>query len=205
MPYYAAPNVAVTFAIAKSGQTINFAAIPDKTFGVDDGDFDVSATASSGLPVSFAAAGPCTVTGVTVHITGVGDCTITASQAGNENYNPASLSRTFRTAWIFDGLVWPVGDNGFSGQAGQTVLITFKLGDNYGLDVLAAGYPKSKPCGAADTALTSTTSANNGLKITSTRRYEYLLKIDKQWAGQCREFVVQLRDNTVHRAELRFK
>ena len=71
--------------------------LADKTFGVDDGDFDVSATATSGLPVSFAAAGPCTITGKTVHITGVGDCTITASQGGNANFNAApSVSRTFR-------------------------------------------------------------------------------------------------------------
>ena len=183
VPYYAAPDVVRTFAIAKASQTIAFGPLADKTFGVDDGDFDVSATATSGLPVSFAAAGPCTVTGVTVDITGVGDCTITASQAGNVNYEAApSVSRTFRTAWIFDGLVWPIGANGFSGSAGGTTLITFKLGDNYGLDVLAAGYPKSKQCGAADSTLVSTTSANNGLKITSARRYEYLLKIDKAWA-----------------------
>ena len=205
VPYYAAPDVVRTFAIAKADQTIDFAPLPDKTFGVDDGDFTVSATATSGLPVSFAAAGPCTVTGVTVDITGVGDCTITASQAGNANYEAApNVSRTFRTAWIFDGLVWPIGANGFSGEAGKTVLITFKLGDDYGLDVLADGYPKSKQCGAADGALASTTTANNGLRVTG-RRYEYLLKIDKGWAGQCREVVVKLRDNTVHRAVLRFK
>ena len=44
---------------------------PNKTFG--DPDFSVSATATSGLPVSFAASGNCTVTSPspgTVHITG---------------------------------------------------------------------------------------------------------------------------------------
>ena len=114
------------------------------------------------------------------------------------------MSRTFRTAWIFEGLVWPIGANGFTGEAGKTALITFKLGDDYGLDVLAAGYPKSKQCGAVDGALASTTSANSGLKVVG-RRYEYLLKLEKAWAGQCRELVVKLRDNTVHRAELRIK
>ena len=56
----------------------------DKTYG--DPDFDVSATASSGLAVSFGASGSCTVSGQTVHLTGAGTCTITASQAGNANY-----------------------------------------------------------------------------------------------------------------------
>src|SRR5204862_454668 len=72
------------FSIAKASQTITFAALPGKTYG--DADLTVSATASSGLGVSFTAAGSCTVTGSTVHLTGAGSCTITAAQAGNGNY-----------------------------------------------------------------------------------------------------------------------
>src|SRR5262249_12811270 len=88
--YNPAPNVPQSFTIAKSSQTITFGALANKTFG--DPDFTVSATASSGLPVSFAGGGDCTVTSPspgTVHLTGAGSCTITASQAGNSNYNPA--------------------------------------------------------------------------------------------------------------------
>src|SRR4029077_12269634 len=51
--------------------------------------FNVSATASSGLAVSFTATGNCTIAGNTVHLTGVGSCTITASQPGNANFNAA--------------------------------------------------------------------------------------------------------------------
>src|SRR5207253_6045322 len=74
----------------KVNQTITFGPLANKTFG--DPDFPVSATASSGLPVSFSASGQCTVTSPspgTVHITGAGSCTITASQAGNGTYNSA--------------------------------------------------------------------------------------------------------------------
>ena len=60
-------------------QTITFAALADKTFG--DADFTVSATASSGLPVSFSATGNCTVLASTVHLTGAGSCTITRPPA----------------------------------------------------------------------------------------------------------------------------
>ena len=77
-----------TFTIAKGSQTISFAALADKTLG--DPDFTVSATASSGLPVSFAATGNCTVSGSTVHLTAAGSCTITASQSGNVNYDAAA-------------------------------------------------------------------------------------------------------------------
>src|SRR5215831_18384481 len=78
-------------------QTINFASLTDKTFG--DPDFTVSATASSGLPVSFAASGGCTVTTATVHLTAGGSCTITASQAGDAlNAAATPVPQTFNIA-----------------------------------------------------------------------------------------------------------
>ncbi len=82
-------------------QTISFATIPDKTYG--DADFTISPTASSGLAVSLAASGQCTVNSAvapaTVHITGAGSCSITASQSGNAAYNPAlDVTRTFSIA-----------------------------------------------------------------------------------------------------------
>src|SRR5207302_213223 len=86
--YNAAANVPQSFSIAKANQTITFGALANKTFG--NADFNVSATASSGLPVGFAATGNCTIAGNTVHITGAGSCTITASQPGNANFNAAT-------------------------------------------------------------------------------------------------------------------
>ena len=52
----------------------------------------MSATASSGLAVTFSSltTGVCTVAGSTVTIVGAGACTIRASQAGNANYNAAA-------------------------------------------------------------------------------------------------------------------
>src|SRR6185295_19269772 len=61
-----------------------------------DADFSVSATASSGLAVSFTAAGQCTIAMTTVHITTAGSCTLTAHQAGDGNYNAApDVPQTF--------------------------------------------------------------------------------------------------------------
>jgi hypothetical protein len=74
--------------VGVAGQTIAFGTISKKTFG--DADFGISATASSQLPVSFAATGNCTVSGNQVSITAAGNCTITASQAGNASYAPAT-------------------------------------------------------------------------------------------------------------------
>jgi hypothetical protein len=92
--YAPATPVSQAFAIGKADQTISFGPLPARTFG--DPDFTVSATASSGLPVSFAAAGNCSVSGSTVHLTASGSCTITASQGGDANYNAAaSVPQTF--------------------------------------------------------------------------------------------------------------
>jgi Regulator of Chromosome Condensation (RCC1) repeat protein/PASTA domain-containing protein len=89
-----AQNVSRTFAIAKAGQAIAFGPLANKTYG--DPDFGVHALASSGLPVSFAAGGNCAISGTAVHLSGVGSCTITASQGGNATFNPApAFSRSF--------------------------------------------------------------------------------------------------------------
>jgi hypothetical protein len=86
-----------SLALLKASQTITFGALANKTFG--DPDFAVSASASSGLPVSFRASGNCTITAAIVHITGAGLCTITASQPGDANYNAApDVAPTFAIA-----------------------------------------------------------------------------------------------------------
>src|SRR5262249_35336902 len=92
--YSAAPPVARTFAVAKAAQTITFGALPDKTLG--DPPFALTATASSSLTVTYSATGACSVSGAMVTLTAGGLCTVTASQAGNSNYNAApDLARSF--------------------------------------------------------------------------------------------------------------
>jgi hypothetical protein len=128
--YNAALDVPQTFSIAKANQTITFAPLPDKT--TNDPPFTVSATASSGLAVTFGVTGNCTIAGTTVTITGAGSCTVTASQSGNSNFNAApDVPRTFNittsgggtspdgttvppASQIVDasGAVWTIGTNG---------------------------------------------------------------------------------------------
>src|SRR6266478_4036547 len=85
---YAGAKV-VAIEAPKSDQTITFGGLASKTFG--DAPFAVSATASSGLAVSFSIlSGPATISGNTVTITGVGTVTVRASQAGDSNWNAAT-------------------------------------------------------------------------------------------------------------------
>ena len=57
----------------------------------------LQATASSGLPVTFASSSPdvCTVDGVNLVVLKAGECTVTASQAGDSTYMAASSRQLF--------------------------------------------------------------------------------------------------------------
>ncbi|CAH1088188.1 FG-GAP-like repeat-containing protein [Candidatus Nitrotoga sp. 1052] len=147
----ATQNFSIT--IAPANQTITFGALTNKTYG--DSPFTVSATASSGLAVTFSllTAPVCTVSGATVTIVAAGSCTIRALQGGDSNYNAA-----------------PNVDQGFSvGQAGQTITFTTlpnkKLGDAaFSLSATASsGLTVSS---TTTTPAVCTSSGTNGSTIT---------------------------------------
>lgn len=71
----------------KTDQQITFPSIPDKT--LSESPFAASATASSGLAVTYTASGVCQVSGSVVSFATLGSCTLTAHQSGNDAYNPA--------------------------------------------------------------------------------------------------------------------
>jgi len=73
-------------------QTITFDQPAAITFG--SGPVALIASSTSALPVSFAASGPCSVSGTanapTLTISGAGQCAVTASQAGSATFAPAT-------------------------------------------------------------------------------------------------------------------
>jgi hypothetical protein len=90
----AGSNYAVTFqeaalVITRQQQSIVFNDLPEKAEG--DQPFTITATASSGLPVTFTSSDEnmATVANNTVTISGVGTVIITAHQDGNERFDPA--------------------------------------------------------------------------------------------------------------------
>jgi hypothetical protein len=87
--YPALFTVTQPFSVENADQLITFNSLPSKTFG--DADFTLTASASSGLPVSFSSDNPsvATVTGNTVHIISAGTANITASQPGDGTYDRA--------------------------------------------------------------------------------------------------------------------
>ena len=80
----------LNFTIAQGSQTITFGALAPKTIG--DAPFALTATASSGLTVTYTSLNTsvATISGNTVTIVGAGTAIITASQVGDSNYTAAT-------------------------------------------------------------------------------------------------------------------
>ena len=110
-----ASNYSLTFTngvltIGKADQTISIAPIPNQYIG---NSFNPGAVASSGLPVTYEVS-PLTVAkvvGNTISVLGAGEATLTITQSGNINYNPATETVTFMAMDIkFSNFITPNGD-----------------------------------------------------------------------------------------------
>jgi hypothetical protein len=149
-PNHNGSNDSKSITIIKANQTITFAGLANKILG--NPDFNVSASANSGLTVSLTAspASVCTISGSTVHLTGVGTCTVTASQAGNSNYNAATpVSHSFTVSYMSAGMclgsanhaiLQPINVDGTSvSKQGSTVPAKFRVCDANGNSIGTPG------------------------------------------------------------------
>ena len=106
--FSAAPQVQGTTVISTNPQTISFGPLGPGLLGAPP--FMVSASASSGLPVSFSSdtPGACAVSGSTVTMVAAGTCTVRASQSGNTTFSPApDVTQSFSVVVYAGG---PLGD-----------------------------------------------------------------------------------------------
>lgn len=170
--------------MGKANQTITFAALAGKTYG--DADFGVSATASSGLTVSFSSqtTGTCTVSGTTVHLVAAGTCTIRASQAGDSNYNAApNVDRSFTIS-----------------QASSITTVTCPASVPY---TGAALTPCSATVTGAGLSLTPTpTYANNTNAGTATASYTYAGDTNHTGSSDSKSFTISQATQAISFAAL---
>jgi hypothetical protein len=96
--YEAATQVQQSFTVARGAQTIEFTSAAPTSATVGAASYEVTAAASSGLPVSLAielsSRNVCSISGSAsgsrVSFTGTGTCTIAASQSGNTSFEAAT-------------------------------------------------------------------------------------------------------------------
>jgi len=126
--YASAPSVSVTFTVNQTSQTISFPSPGTQTYGV--APITLTATASSGLTVSYAVtAGPATVSGRTLTITGAGQVTVQAAQAGNLNFlNAPPVSVTFSVNQASQTISFPSPGTQTYGVAPITLTATASSG-----------------------------------------------------------------------------
>ena len=106
--YAPATPVTQSFSVTAGVNTITFPALANTPFTSPPPT--PAATASSGLPVSYASTttGVCTIAGSTISFVAAGTCSITASQAGNANYAPATpVTRTFNVTKGVNTITFP--------------------------------------------------------------------------------------------------
>ena len=120
--YTAAESVPTLFTFANASQAISFATLGSRTLGMSS--FTVSATATSGLVVSFRSATPsvCTVSGDTVTMQSSGVCSIVAEQSGDARYSAAaSQTQSFSVA---EALLLAAPTTGLSGTYDTAYTLT---------------------------------------------------------------------------------
>ena len=177
-----------------------------------DGDALTSAIVSSPSHGSLSGTPPNVTYTPATDYTG-GDSFTFKVNDGRVDSAPAIVSVTVSGGYNFSGFFQPVDNLPTFNmtKAGSAIPVKFSLGGNQGLDILAAGYPKSQtiPCDSTapvDGIEQTVAAGGSSLSYDSTSGlYTYVWKTDKSWVGTCRQLVVTLKDGTAHRANFTFK
>lgn len=136
--------------------------------------------------------------------------TVTSSDGAG---NTSSATARFRVIYDFDAFLWPVRNppKVNTWPAGLPVPIRFELGGNQGLDVIEDGWPQVAvvDCDFADQPEGGDPARHPRwfrelVYRPRKQTYVFLWKTDRRWAGSCRQFMLKLKDGTVHRADFKF-
>ena len=217
--YNPATSVTRSFTIAKANQpalTISTSVAG----GYADTIITLGARGGAGegtVSYSVGASNACTVNGSTLTITkGTGTCAVTATKAGDDNYNPVKSGETSITlaAWKVGGFYSPVDLNGIYNtvKGGSTVPVKFELfaGSRELTAVADAGALSAKPVNCTSAAVDEievlvASTNGSGLRYDSTAgQYIYNWKTPAG-AGKCYQFTMTARDGSIQTALFKMK
>ncbi len=185
-------NITV-YAISASGSVVTW----DPVYAVDivDGDHvPVTCTPASGSNFP------------------IGTTTVTMNAVDAHGNAATPVTFTVSVVYNWNGFFQPIDNNGVFNKvkAGSAIPVKFSLYGDYGLFILAAGYPKAvtvpKPAMAQTDAIEEvSTYSVSGLKYDALAdQYIYVWKTDKAWTGTCKRLDVKLIDGSVHSAYFEF-
>lgn len=182
-------TVTITGAHLTGATAVSFGAVPATSFTVNnDGSITAIAPAAAGV-------GTVDVTVTTV----VG----TSATVAADRYS---------YIYPFSGFLAPVDNPPTVNMvhAGQAIPIKFSLGGNFGLGIIAAGYPTAQQVNCTSGAPVNTTTetdtaGNSGLQYdATTNTYTYVWKTAKASAGTCQVFTLGLNDGTTYTANFQY-
>jgi hypothetical protein len=177
------------------------------------GTYAVDASASSGLPVAVSAgpAGVCTASAGVVTFVGVGTCTVSADQAGDDRYEPAAqVTQTIAVDYRFEGFVAPVDNGGVANRAraGQAIPLKWRLTDASGTPVTTLASATVTVVGLAcelggdADALEAYAGAGSGLQNLGGGYYQLDWKSPATYARSCKTLRLDLGEGSGPRTAL---
>jgi sugar lactone lactonase YvrE len=177
--YAAATAVDRSFQVTPASQTITFGTLANQVYGT--APFTVSATASSGLAVSFSplTVSVCSVSSGTVTLVSVGKCTIEATEGGNANYSAATaVDQSFQVTPAQPGLAIsaPTVTYGVSASVGVTVVTTLTTVPTGTVTLIVdsgAGVTKALGGGAATFSLGVLPAGSHALSVSYSGDTDY--------------------------------
>jgi len=160
---YAAATTSQSLTVIQKTQTITFSALPSSD--LQGTVLTLTATATSGLPVSFTSLTPtlCSVSGSTATLLQAGTCTIQASQSGNATYAAAaSVSKNVTVIAAFTITPTPSRETIYRGDV-AAFLLELKAASGFTgkVTLSCSGGPSGSYC--ADFPLT--VSFNKGIAL----------------------------------------
>ncbi len=205
-------------------QTITFNALPSKMEG--DANFELTATASSNLPVKYTSSNTNIariVDGNKVQIMGVGTCNIVANQAGNGTYddapeviqsltvtaNTAKSNQTIQFSLTTSNFVWGTPDETLNATASSGLAIQYESSDAE-VAVVEGGILKVKRAGktiisamqAGDATYNAAPIVSHELNVPKRTQVLTFNDIPEKFSGDA-EFNLQVTSNNPN-AKLRY-
>jgi uncharacterized protein YodC (DUF2158 family) len=159
--YNPAPQVQQSFPVDKGDQTITFTSTPPANAMVGGPTYTVTATATSGLPVTFSidasATSVCSISGSTVSFLSVGTCVIDANQAGDTNWNPAPQAQQSFAVAKGDQTITFTSTPPLNPKVGGTYIVTATA---------SSGLPVTLSIDATATSVCSISGSTSGSTVT---------------------------------------
>lgn len=173
---------------------------------------DATAVSFGGTPAAtFTTNSDTSITAVSPAATGIGPVDVTVTTPNGTS--APSAADQFSYVYPFSGFFAPVDNlpTVNMANAGQAIPLQFGLGGDFGLNIVAPGFPTATQIACAtgvplNSGTLTDTAGGSGLQFSSASdTYTYVWKTSKAWAGTCQQLDLRLNDGTDHIADFKFK